>query len=60
MARTAKELMAEAKKLMEVARKVEEAEALKIGKFVLARDNDLTMAELKEYVEQVTGVAERS
>ena len=60
MARTAKELMAEAKKLMETARKVEESEALKIGKFVLSKGTALTIAELRQFVGQVTGVAEKS
>ena len=54
MAKSSKELLAEAKRLMEQAKKAEEAEAVRIGKYVLAQGEKLTLPELKKYVEETT------
>jgi len=54
---TAKELMERAKQLMAQAKQVEEANALKIGKFVMANIESLTIADLKKHVAEVTGEA---
>jgi len=55
MAKTAAELMAQAKLLMEQAAKIEEANALKIGKYVMTNIDKLTIADLKAYVRRTTG-----
>ena len=55
MAKSSKELLAEAKKLMEQARRAEEGEALKIGKYVLSQGDKLSLPDLKKYIQDVTG-----
>jgi len=52
---TAAELMARAKQLMEQAKKIEEGNALKIGKHVLANIDTLTISDLKKFILEVTG-----
>ena len=54
MAKTAAELMAQAKALVEQAKKIEEANALKIGKYVMTNLNRLKIEELRAYVKSVT------
>ena len=55
MAKTAAELLAQAKLLMEQAAKIEEANALKIGKYVMTNMDKLTISDLKAYVRRTTG-----
>jgi len=52
---TAAELMARAKQLIEQAKKIEEANALKIGKHVLTNIDTLTISDLKKFILEVTG-----
>ena len=55
MGKTAAELMQQAKKLMEQAKAVEEANALKIGKYVMTNIKKLQLDDLLNYVKTITG-----
>jgi hypothetical protein len=54
MPKSAAELIAQAKQLMEQAKKVEEANAIKIGKYVMSNIDKLTIEALREYVRSIT------
>ena len=57
MAKTASSLIAEAQRLIEQAKHIEQLNALKIGKYVMSNIGKLTLDDLKKIVTETTGEA---
>ncbi len=55
--KTAAQLIEEAKRLMDQAKAIQEANAVKIGKYVLSNIDKLAIDQLRAFVQEVTGEA---